>query len=322
MFSGFKSLMHRIKRQGHAGGITDSLAWNPFCIDEFLKRIIRGGTGRQNHGICRNFFPADSDSLQKLLAAWSGEHVLVRHEQAAVHAADAYGRNMECANCHSAEIFCRACHVESGLVAVEHDVVDGGFELIGNPILSGYRLERIESGRPGFVLRGADGDEAAREGDVAVAVPGEGEVVGGGDLGVAHSADGDGARGVVTRRARNVDVDGHRRDRGRGVAGVAVAGTEESPRHGDLAVLRTGDALGTRQRQRHLGHAQRLPCPAAVEDDVGHVLAAEALGALFTKHPFDAVNNVGLARAVGPHDNGDTVAKVKPRFVGETLEAV
>ena len=39
---------------------------------------------------------------------------------------------------------------------------DRGFELVGNPLLSGYRLERIESGRPGFVLRGADGDEAGR----------------------------------------------------------------------------------------------------------------------------------------------------------------
>lgn len=31
------------------------------------------------------------------------------------HAADAYGRNLDCSNCHSAEVFCRSCHVESGL---------------------------------------------------------------------------------------------------------------------------------------------------------------------------------------------------------------
>lgn len=31
------------------------------------------------------------------------------------HAATAYGQDMECANCHSVEVFCRACHVESGL---------------------------------------------------------------------------------------------------------------------------------------------------------------------------------------------------------------
>lgn len=31
------------------------------------------------------------------------------------HAADAYGRNLDCANCHQAEGFCRACHIEVGL---------------------------------------------------------------------------------------------------------------------------------------------------------------------------------------------------------------
>nr|NIP57742.1 hypothetical protein [Gemmatimonadota bacterium]NIR78131.1 hypothetical protein [Gemmatimonadota bacterium]NIT86693.1 hypothetical protein [Gemmatimonadota bacterium]NIU30551.1 hypothetical protein [Gemmatimonadota bacterium]NIU35390.1 hypothetical protein [Gemmatimonadota bacterium] len=31
------------------------------------------------------------------------------------HAADAWGRTLECANCHSTEVFCRSCHVESGI---------------------------------------------------------------------------------------------------------------------------------------------------------------------------------------------------------------
>ncbi len=31
------------------------------------------------------------------------------------HAADAYGMAMECANCHSVQVFCRSCHVDSGL---------------------------------------------------------------------------------------------------------------------------------------------------------------------------------------------------------------
>jgi hypothetical protein len=33
------------------------------------------------------------------------------------HASDSYGRNMECASCHSTEVFCLACHVESGLTS-------------------------------------------------------------------------------------------------------------------------------------------------------------------------------------------------------------
>lgn len=31
------------------------------------------------------------------------------------HAADAYGQSSECANCHSVQVFCRACHLDSGL---------------------------------------------------------------------------------------------------------------------------------------------------------------------------------------------------------------
>lgn len=31
------------------------------------------------------------------------------------HAADAWGRTLECASCHSTEVFCRSCHLESGV---------------------------------------------------------------------------------------------------------------------------------------------------------------------------------------------------------------
>jgi predicted CXXCH cytochrome family protein len=33
------------------------------------------------------------------------------------HAADAYGRETECASCHNAELFCRSCHQQSGLAS-------------------------------------------------------------------------------------------------------------------------------------------------------------------------------------------------------------
>ncbi|MGD8321605.1 MAG: cytochrome c3 family protein [Gemmatimonadota bacterium] len=35
----------------------------------------------------------------------------------ATHAAEAFGRDVECANCHNVQVFCRACHVESGLTS-------------------------------------------------------------------------------------------------------------------------------------------------------------------------------------------------------------
>jgi hypothetical protein len=31
------------------------------------------------------------------------------------HAADAWGRSQECATCHEVQLFCRSCHVQSGL---------------------------------------------------------------------------------------------------------------------------------------------------------------------------------------------------------------
>lgn len=34
------------------------------------------------------------------------------------HAADAFGRESECANCHDTQVFCRSCHVQVGLTSV------------------------------------------------------------------------------------------------------------------------------------------------------------------------------------------------------------
>ena len=35
----------------------------------------------------------------------------------AKHSAEAWGRDVECANCHNTTVFCRACHQESGLTS-------------------------------------------------------------------------------------------------------------------------------------------------------------------------------------------------------------
>ena len=59
----------------------------------------------------------------------------------------------------------------------------------------------------------------------------------------------------------------------------------------------------------------------AVEDDVGHLLAAQALDALLAEHPLDGVDDVALARAVGPDDDGDAGRELEPRLVGKALEA-
>src|SRR5262249_36798376 len=43
---------------------------------------------------------------------------------------------------------------------------------------------------------------------------------------------------------------------------------------------------------------------------------------LLSEHPFDAINDVALARAVGPDDDRNSRGKFEPRLIGEALEAV
>ena len=80
-------------------------------------------------------------------------------------------------------------------------------------------------------------------------------------------------------------------------------------------------ALAVVERERDFGGAERAAGGAAVEDDVGHLLAAERLGALRAEHPFDGVDDVRFAGAVGPDDDRDAAREIEPRAIGEALEA-
>src|SRR5262245_31190122 len=61
----------------------------------------------------------------------------------------------------------------------------------------------------------------------------------------------------------------------------------------------------TAQAQSDFSGRARLPGIAAVEDDVLHLVAAEALRTLLAKHPGDGVGHVALAASVGADDGGD-----------------
>ena len=76
---------------------------------------------------------------------------------------------------------------------------------------------------------------------------------------------------------------------------------------------------GRRDASDFSGRA-RLPGIAAVEDDVFHLVAAQALGALLAEHPGDGVGHVALAAAVGPDDGGDALVEGQLRPIGERLE--
>ncbi len=68
------------------------------------------------------------------------------------------------------------------------------------------------------------------------------------------------------------------------------------------------------------GHAQALAGARAVEDDVRHLPAAQALGGLFAQDPLDGVDDVRLSAPVGPHHAGNPRAEGELGLVREALE--
>ncbi|CDN45251.1 hypothetical protein BN871_GX_00030 [Paenibacillus sp. P22] len=101
----------------------------------------------------------------------------------------------------------------------------------------------------------------------------------------------------------------------------AVAAPVHAPGHRHLLMLERQRAVGVVQRQRDLAVIDRLAGVASGEDDVFHLAAAEALGALLAEHPPDAVGNIALAAAVRPDDGGNAANKLHFGFVRKGFEA-
>ena len=78
--------------------------------------------------------------------------------------------------------------------------------------------------------------------------------------------------------------------------------------------------------QRDLGHAGGLALARAGKDHVGHVRAAQALGALLAQHPADGVGDVRFAATVRTNDGRNAVTgelefgAVAKRFEAQNLE--
>ena len=69
-----------------------------------------------------------------------------------------------------------------------------------------------------------------------------------------------------------------------------------------------GIRFGIDQGDGNLGHAERLALAGSGEDDVFHLAAAQALGALLAQNPAHALQDVGLSASIRPHDHGDSLA--------------
>ena len=72
--------------------------------------------------------------------------------------------------------------------------------------------------------------------------------------------------------------------------------------------------------QADFGGCRWLPGITAVEDDIFHSFAAQALGALFAKHPRDGIGHVALAAPVRADNRGDTLIEGQLRSIGKRLK--
>ena len=81
---------------------------------------------------------------------------------------------------------------------------------------------------------------------------------------------------------------------------------------------REGDAT---ESEPNLRGAGRLSSVGAAEDDVFHLLAAQALRALFAHDPGQGIGDVALAAAIRADDRGHATIERQLRMVGEGLEA-
>jgi len=103
---------------------------------------------------------------------------------------------------------------------------------------------------------------------------------------------------------------------------LALAGAVEPAADRDLFVVDVERRIRVVEDQRDLREADTLSPIGAGEDDVLHLLAAQARRTLFAEHPLDRIDDVALAAAVGPDDDVDAVVEAEFRFVREALEAV
>ena len=102
---------------------------------------------------------------------------------------------------------------------------------------------------------------------------------------------------------------------------LALARAEDRAADLDLGHRDRDEPRRVVDHELDLGHPERGPLRAAGEDHVGHLTAAERSRSLLAEHPADRIDEVRLARAVGPNDDRDARSELEDGLVGERLEA-
>jgi len=97
----------------------------------------------------------------------------------------------------------------------------------------------------------------------------------------------------------------------------AVISTED---HDEFATMFIGGqmfGIHSADGQGHLGHAQGLAGIGPIENNIGHLPAAEGLGRLFAQDPADGIRDIGLAAAIWADNGGKAGLKIQRGLVGE-----
>src|SRR5579871_3978201 len=102
---------------------------------------------------------------------------------------------------------------------------------------------------------------------------------------------------------------------------LAFAVPIDPPSDLHFGILGGEDAAAVIEGHRDFGQAEAAARGRAVEDYIGHLAAAQALGALLAQHPAHGIHNIALPAAVGSDDGRDAAREVELGLVGEALEA-
>jgi hypothetical protein len=103
---------------------------------------------------------------------------------------------------------------------------------------------------------------------------------------------------------------------------LALAAAVQAAQDRDLPQRQIDGAVGVVEHELDLRRRARLHALAAAEDDVLHRLPADGQRRLLAHRPQHRVGHVGLARAVGAHDDRHPRGEVELRAVRERLEAL
>lgn len=90
---------------------------------------------------------------------------------------------------------------------------------------------------------------------------------------------------------------------------------------GKRRVFASQAAVGIVEDQLDAGLRHRLAGVGAVEDDIGHRLAAQVLRRALTHYPADGIDDVGLAAAVGPDHRRHVAREAHGGGIDKGLEA-